>query len=192
MSTEPQKHDRKNSLTDIETARLVIRCFRPSDAEDLYAYLRLPEIYRFEPGVPISLETARTLAAERSIGQTFLAVALKPQDKLVGHLYFEQIAPPAVRTWELGYIFNPEYQHRGYASEAAAALVRYAFVQMGAHRIMARCDPRNRASWKLLERIGFMREGHFRQAGCIHMDEQGQSIWNDVYEYSLLEGDGHA
>jgi RimJ/RimL family protein N-acetyltransferase len=53
---------------------------------------------------------------------------------------------------------------------------------------MARCNPENQASWKLLEQIGFMREGYFRKAGCIHNDDKGNPIWNDVYEYSKIEG----
>ena len=52
---------------------------------------------------------------------------------------------------------------------------------------MARCDQQNLASWKLLERIGFTREGNFRKAGFVHKDERGNPLWIDVYEYSKLE-----
>ena len=107
--------------------------------------------------------------------------------KLIGHLYFKQLEPEDRMTWELGYIFNPSYQRKGYASEAAAALVQYAFDHYHAHRVMARCNPENTASWKLLEKIGFTREGSFRKAGFVHKDEAGRPIWTDVYEYSKLE-----
>ncbi len=171
----------------IETDRLVIRKFMPSDAVDLFEYLSLPEIYRFEPGDPISMDEAVELAAERAQTDNFLAVEVKATGKLIGHLYFEQRQPPEFRTWEIGYIFNPAYQRMGYGSEAAAALVEYAFAHLHPHRIMARCDQKNPASWKLLEKIGFTREGAFKQFAYFRMDEVGNPIWIDAFEYSKLE-----
>lgn len=171
----------------IETERLIIRKFMPSDAVDLFEYLSLPEIYRFEPGEPISMDEAVELAAERAQTDSFLAVEVKATGKLIGHLYFEQRQPPEFRTWEIGYIFNPAYQRMGYGSEAAAALVEYAFSHLHPHRIMARCDQKNPASWKLLEKIGFTREGAFKQFAYFRMDEVGNPIWIDAFEYSKLD-----
>lgn len=171
----------------IETERLLIRKFKPSDAQDLFEYLSLPEIYRFEPGEPATLQEASDLSAERSEADNFLAVVLKSNAKLIGHLYFEQRQPPEFRTWEIGYIFNPAFQRLGYASEAAAALVDYAFANLHPHRIMARCDQTNPASWKLLEKIGFMREGAFKQFAYFRTDEAGNPFWIDAFEYSKLE-----
>ncbi|HEY3312266.1 MAG TPA: GNAT family N-acetyltransferase [Anaerolineales bacterium] len=171
----------------IETNRLFIRQFVLSDYNDLYEYLSDPVTYIFEPGEPISLDEAKELVSQRSMGNVFWAVVLKRDNKLIGHLYFEQLEPKERMTWELGYIFNPGYQKQGYASEASAALVDYAFAHYHAHRIMARCNPENVASWKLLEKIGFSREGYFRKHGFIRKDDSGKPIWNDVYEYSMLE-----
>lgn len=172
----------------IETERLLIRKFKPSDAADLFAYLSLPEVYRFEPGKPITLQEASDLATERAEADNFLAVVLKASGKMIGHLYIEQRQPPEFRTWEIGYIFNPAYQRLGYASEAASALVDYAFANLHPHRIMARCDQKNPASWKLLEKVGFTREGAFKQVAYFRMDEVGNPIWIDAFEYSRLEG----
>jgi len=171
----------------IETTRLILRPFALSDDQNLYEYLSLPETYLFEPGRPVSLEEAKELVSQRSAGNDFLAVILKAENKLVGHLYFKQLEPKERMTWELGYIFNPRYHRKGYASESSAALIEYAFAHYPIHRIMARCNPENAASWKLLERIGFTREGHFRKFGFVHKDGSGAPIWTDVYEYSKLE-----
>lgn len=171
----------------IETERLLIRRFMPTDAADLFEYLSLPETYCFEPGEPITMDEAVDLAAERSEAENFLAVVEKASGKMIGHLYFEQRQPSEFRTWELGYIFSPKFQRMGYGSEAAAALVKYAFVNLHAHRIMARCDQKNPASWKLLEKIGFSREGAFKQVAFFRMDVAGNPIWVDDYEYSILE-----
>jgi [ribosomal protein S5]-alanine N-acetyltransferase len=171
----------------IETERLLIRKFKPADAVELFEYLSLQEVYRFEPGEPISIDEAVDLAAERAEADNFLAVILKESGKLIGHLYFEQRQPADLRTWEMGYILNPKYQKRGYGSEAASALVDYAFANLHPHRIMARCDQQNHASWKLLEKIGFIREGDFKRFAFLHLDEIGQPIWIDAFEYSKLE-----
>ncbi|MBN2086672.1 MAG: GNAT family N-acetyltransferase [Anaerolineales bacterium] len=170
----------------IETARLLVRRFSPEDYTDLFEYLSEPAVYVFEPGKPISIDEAKAMSLERSRGSDFLAVELKDIKKMIGHLYFKQAEPAWLQTWELGYIFNPKYQRQGYGSEAAAALTAYGFEHFNIHRIMARCNPQNTASWKLLDKVGFKREGHFRSYGFVHADENGAPIWTDAYEYSLL------
>ena len=172
----------------IETNRLMIRKFKVSDYNDLYEYLSNPVTYIFEPGRPITLDEAKVLTRQRSKGTDFFAVVLKQNDKMIGHLYLKHIEPKEQLTWELGYIFKPAYQRKGYASEASAALTEYAFKNFKAHRIMARCNPDNIASWKLLEKIGFKREGHFEKYAFIHRDNNGNPIWTDAYEYSKTEG----
>ncbi len=112
---------------------------------------------------------------------------LKESKKMIGHLYFKQIFPKEKMTWELGYIFNPKFHKKGYGSESSLALVEYAFKNYKAHRIMARCNPENPASWKLLEKIGFRREGHFRECGSFRKDSYGNPIWHDAYEYAILD-----
>ena len=170
----------------IKTSRLIVRKFEITDAPDLYEYLSDPATYIFEPGQPISLDEAKELARERSQGDNFWAVLLKEEKKLIGHLYLGNVEPRDQLTWELGYIFNRKYQGKGYASEAAAALVEHAFSHLPVHRIMARCNPQNIASWRLLERIGFTREGYFREHSFMHRDESGKPMWTDAYEYSRL------
>ncbi len=86
---------------------------------------------------------------------------------------------------ELGYVLNRNYWGKGFAAEACAAVIQAA-LSAGAHRIYAECDPKNAASWKLLERLGFVREAHFRQNVYFWTDRQGQPIWKDTYVYSLL------
>jgi ribosomal-protein-alanine N-acetyltransferase len=171
----------------LETKRLLIRQFAPADYRDLFDYLSLPEIYRFEPGQPVTLAEAKDLCVQRAQGTDFLAVELAQAGKMIGHLYFKQVEPVRLMVWELGYIFNPAWHRRGYGSEAAAALVRYGFEHFDIHRVMARCNPENMASWKLLEKIGFRREGFFHNSGSVHTDGNGTPIWTDVYEYSMLK-----
>lgn len=173
----------------ITTSRLLIRQFQEQDYISLFEYLSNPIIYRFEPGEPISLEKARVLTLERVPKTEFWAVVLKDAQKLVGHLYFKQIDPKAFLTWELGYIFNPAFQGKGYATEAAYALIRYGFENLGIHRVIAHCNPENVASWRVLEKIGMKREGQFRKNVFFHTAPDGSPLWIDTYAYAILKED---
>ena len=173
-------------MTKIETQRLVVRPFRSDDRQDLHAYLSLPEIYEFEPGEPVDADQARALADERSRGCVFWAVELRAERRMIGHLYFQPVEPAELRTYELGYIFNPRYHRHGYATEAARALVGHAFAMLGAHRVVARCNPANIASWRVLEKTGFVREGHLRRNIFFRRDGEGRPIWQDTFEYGRI------
>ena len=171
----------------IQTSRLLIRPFQEEDFDALFEYLSDPEIYKYESGEPITLDEARTLTQERSRSTIFWAVVLQDTQKLVGHLYFQQTKPLEYLTWELGYIFNPHFQNNGYASESAAALIRYGFDHWGIHRVVAHCNPQNIASWRVLERIGVRREGHFRRNIFFRAAADGSPIWVDTFEYAILK-----
>lgn len=171
----------------IQTPRLLIRPFQEQDRDSLFEYLSDPAIYKYEPGEPITLDEARKLILERSRSTIFWAVVLQDTQKMVGHLYFQQTEPLEYLTWELGYIFNPRYQNHGYASESAAALIRYGFDHWGIHRVMAHCNPENIASWKVLEKIGMRREGYFQQNIFFKTSADGSPIWVDTFEYAILK-----
>jgi RimJ/RimL family protein N-acetyltransferase len=173
----------------IHTNKLVLRAFSSADAQDLYEYLSYERVYRFEPGAPIDLNRAQKMADELCASPNFWAVELESQRKLIGQLYFQQIKPLHLQTWELGYILSPAYQRQGYASEAVGALLNYAFSTVNIHRVVAHCNPQNLASWKLLEKLGFQREGLLRQNIFFRLDDAGEPVWTDSYVYALLEKD---
>lgn len=173
----------------LETDRLVLRRFRAGDAKDLFAYLSLPEIYLYEPGEPISLDEADRLCNERASGDSFIAVCLKESNRLIGHLSYHRAEPAYVNTYELGFIFNPRYQRKGYCTEATSAFVRAELATEKVHRIEARCDILNVASWRVLEKSGFTREGLMRKQIYFRTGNDGQPIWVDAYLYALLGED---
>jgi [ribosomal protein S5]-alanine N-acetyltransferase len=173
-------------LSQLITERLIIRSFLPDDWQDLYDYLSDPEVVKFEPYEVFNIQQCQKEATLRAVQEFFLAVCLKNSKKLIGNLYFEQTEPKAFSTWELGYVFNSKYQKNGYATEACSAILEYAFGKMHIRRVVARCNPQNTASWKLLERLHFRREGHLLQHSFFKYDGQENPIWQDVYEYAIL------
>ena len=170
----------------LTTERLIVRTFREADAGDLYEYLSRPETYRFEPGEPVSRAQAALRAGEFASGANFWAAELKDGHKVVGHVSLFPSGPDHVRTWELGYIFNPDYQRRGYATEATRAVIDYTFGELNAHRVVAHCSPLNTGSWKVLEKCGFRREGLQKKNIFFHHDAAGNPEWFDSYDYALL------
>ena len=109
-------------------------------------------------------------------------MVLKETGKVIGNIY---CGHRDYNARELGYIVNQNYQRRGYALEALTALTDTLFAE-GAHRVYAECDPRNEASWRLLEDAGLTRKAHFRQNLYFHTDERGRPKWKDTYVYARL------
>ena len=170
----------------LETERLIIRRFRANDWSDLYEYLSDPQVVKFEPYGPQTVEQCRIEAAKRAEHPAFYAVCLKENGRLIGNLYLH---PSELNTWELGFVFNCRFQGHGYASESARALIDFAFCQLNARRITAACSSENERSWKLLERLGMRREGLLLQNVWFKKDSEGNPIWFDSYLYALLDSE---
>ena len=172
-------------IEPIETPRLLIRPFRPDDWQAVHAYASDPAVMKYIPGGVLSEDQARALVGETASDEENVAVVLKSEDRLIGHMPFHPWYSP--RIYEIGWIFNPRYHGQGYATEAATALLRYGFETLGVHRIIATCQPENVASWRVMEKIGLRREAHFRK--CFYVDD---ATWLDEYLYALLEEDWFA
>ncbi len=169
-------------MMTLNTERLIIRSFSENDGEDLYEYFSNPNVLKFEPHKPFTKDEALAEAKWRENDERFLAVCLK-SGKVIGNLYFSK---GDFETWEIGYVFNDKYWGNGYATESLSALLDYAFVSLNARRIIAKCDPKNTPSWKLLERVGMRREATMLQNVFFFTDENGTPIWKDTYQYAML------
>ena len=167
----------------METERLLLRKFVPGDWPDLFEYLSQEEVLKYEPYGTFTEEACEREAVRRSNDDCFWAVCLKEGGKLIGNLYLSE---QDFGAWELGYVFNKNFQGRGYATEAAKALLNDVFRNKNAHRVVAACNPLNGPSWKLLERLGFRREGHLIKNIWFKKDKLGAPIWSDTYEYAML------
>jgi len=93
-----------------------------------------------------------------------LAVVRDDDQMLIGDLLLA-LRSVEHQTLEVGYIFAPAAGGRGYATEAVRSLVELAFGPIGARRVIARVDARNRSSSRLLERLGFRLEAHLVENG---------------------------
>ena len=169
----------------IETERLIIRRFKSCDAEDFAEILTDEKIVYFEPYDVFSFESAEKEAETLSHNESFYAVVLKCENKLIGKLYFHN--ENSFDTYEIGYTFNFNYQGKGFAKESAMALMNYAFESMNVRRIVAYSNVKNERSWRLLERLGMRREGIHLKMSYKFLDSESNPIWDDFYSYAVLK-----
>jgi [ribosomal protein S5]-alanine N-acetyltransferase len=110
-------------IDHIETQLLSIRSFQPNDWQGVYDYTSDPAVMMYIPEGPFIPEQAEAFVAENMGEQArFVAVLLKADDMLIGHMEFHPWF--ASRTYEIGWIFNRAYHGYGYATEAATALLQ--------------------------------------------------------------------
>jgi RimJ/RimL family protein N-acetyltransferase len=167
----------------METGRLLLRRFTLDDWRDLHEYLSQESVVKYEPYEVFTEDASKQEAIRRTENTGFWAVCLKDNGKVIGNIY---LAKQEFDTWALGYVFNANYQGMGYATEAAQARIDTAFRNENARRIIAMCNPLNKPSWKLLERLGMRREGYLLQNIYFKKDNNGCPIWQDTYEYGIL------
>ena len=169
------------STLPIKTERLQIRLLTADDWQAVHAYTGDPGVMTYVPeGVMTEEQTRQFIAESMAEEARVYAVDLRAQDRLIGHVGFHPWYAP--RIYEIGWVFHPLYHGQGYATEAAAALLRYGFESLQVHRVIATCQPENTPSWRVMEKLGLQREGHLRK--CIYRDE---TTWWDEYFYAILE-----
>lgn len=170
----------------METNRLIIRNFEFEDWKDLYEYLSDEEVVKFEPYEAVSIIDCKKEIVRRSKSNNFKAVVLKSENKLIGNIYISLIEPIELMTWELGFVFNKKYWKNGYAYESSLSIISDLFQNCNAHRIIAKCNPENINSWRLLEKLNFRKEAHFVK-NIYFRKKDNIPIWQDTYEYALLQ-----
>ena len=165
----------------VQTDRLLIRPFQSSDCEEVFAYLSDEETMYYLPEGPFDEEATRRWITSREKDGEAYAVVLRESGRVVGHVVFERYFGD--HTYEIGWIFHRSVRNRGIATEAARAVIAYAFEEKALHRIVATCQPENVASYRVMEKLGMRREGSYKQ--CIpHGD-----TWWDEYSYAILRSE---
>lgn len=164
----------------IETARLRIRAFCPDDAEGLHAILGDDEtMENCEPAY--TPEKTERFLQEFCIGRGgALAATLRDGGGLIGYILFKEME---AGVYEIGWIFRRDCWRQGYAYEACAAVVRCAFEQLNAHKLMAEAIDGVK-SVGLMEKLGMRREGIQRSH-----TRDNQGVWRDLYLYGMLRED---
>ena len=172
----------------IQTARLIIRPFEAADVDEVFEYHSRPDVVQYLYWQPRNRSEVEKVLEQRIATKTLnkegaslvLAVALIETGKVIGDLYLMWRSEEH-QQGEIGFVFNPDYQGQGYATEASKVMLAIGFEEFGFHRIFGRCDARNVASYKLMERLGMRREAHLVQ------NEFFMGEWSDELVYAILK-----
>jgi RimJ/RimL family protein N-acetyltransferase len=176
------------SMIVLESDRLRLRAFTADDFEALLAIQSRPDVARWLYWEPRSEDEVRA-ALEKKIESSALsrdgdslsfAVVLKATSAVIGDVSLVLVSAQH-RQGEIGFVFHPNHQGHGYATEAAGLLLELAFEEFGLHRVIGRLEPRNEPSARVLERLGMRREAHF------HENEFVKDEWQSECVYALLE-----
>jgi RimJ/RimL family protein N-acetyltransferase len=179
------------NMLPLHTPRLTVRMMRGSDIALLVDYRNDPAIGTFQDWeLPFTDAAARRMIDEQAPldGPTDgawvqLAVELAASGEVVGDVAVQLSGGGVFAT--LGYTFAAEHHGRGYATEAAGAVIDELCAR-GVHRFVATLDPENVPSMRVLEALGFTVECLARQAA----DVRGE--WVDDLRYAMLASERHA
>jgi ribosomal-protein-alanine N-acetyltransferase len=173
-------------LPTIDADRVRLRWISADDVDAFYAVYSNPEVMRYWSTPPLADRAAAVNLIEKihADWQRRLilkwGVALRSDDRLIGSITLFNLDFTHRRA-EIGYALGRDYWGKGYMNEALMAVLKHAFEVLELHRIEADIDPRNTASIKTVERLGFQREGYLRERWQINGEIQ------DAFFYGLLK-----
>lgn len=176
---------------EYETERLILKILTADFSHEVCRFLskNRTQFEKYEPTLPANYYTPEyqstilscelKLALQTKNIRYYVFLKEKPS-QLIGTVALHNIVSASYSSCEIGYKFDLDHQHQGYAREAVAMAVSIAFAALGLHRIYARVMPENTASIKLLKDLLFQEEGLERE--CIKI----QNRWQDHLRFSLI------
>jgi RimJ/RimL family protein N-acetyltransferase len=176
------------SIPELHTARLRLRPFTDDDADPLFAMHSSSHVLRYWDSPPWTerARAARFLAVCREMAEegtgVRLAVDRAEDGVFVGWCSLSRWNPDH-RSASMGYCFDQAAWGHGYATEAAHAVLRWAFDTLDLNRVQAETDTRNLASARVLQKNGFVREGTLREDCVVNGDV------SDSWVFGLLRRD---
>jgi len=167
---------------ELRGARVVLREFRETDLTSIRVYASDPEVHRYmvwlvdEPADSVAwLRRVDVMARDQERTEYHLAVDVDGEHVGGAHLELEGGGQA-----QLGYVLRRDVWGQGLGPEAAGLACELAFETLGIKRIYARCDPRNTASSRVMEKLGMRREGFILNHLWIANE------WRDSHLYGLV------
>jgi ribosomal-protein-alanine N-acetyltransferase len=154
-------------IPTLETARLILRPLREADFADYFEYAQDPAVASGGMWRPYASEDDARADFMRLIsfyprGFMWWALEDKAGGKMIGRCQLDRYDPDDARA-EISCALHRGYWGRGYMREAAEQVARYGFEILKLNRLSATVFPDNTASVRILQKLGMIREGCFRQ-----------------------------
>jgi len=178
----------------LRSDRLLLRPLREADADDLFAIFSDSRVSRYlshpawtDIGSAHEL-IARNVAAVEADKYVYLGMERVSDGRLIGECSLFNLMPQCRRA-EVGYTLAHEAWGNGYIGEALTALLEFGFMQLALNRVEADVDPRNVASAKTLERLGFQKEGLLRQRWIVGDEVSDSALYGLLaHEWKVMRG----
>jgi len=171
----------------LRTENFVIRAFERKDLETFAQYRSQEMVAKYQSWTSYTYQNAVELFESMdystfgSEGRWYqLAISTIDSGELVGDLAVHFIDQEQV---EVGFTVCPNQQGKGVATEALSRFLRYIFDELNKHRVVATTDVENTASYRLIEKLAFRREGHLIKNVFF------KGAWGDEYQYALLRSE---
>ncbi len=174
----------------IETDRLTLRPMQIEDVDDLFQYQSNPEIVRYIPWPPRTIEQVKKAAEETIATGKFdlkeendfivLVWELKSTGQVIGQSNMGLISK-VNKASNIGWVTHQDFHRQGYAFEATKALLGYAFKNFDLHRVIADIDSRVPESASLAEKLGMRHEATYLDG------EFFKGEWCDMWLYAILK-----
>lgn len=168
----------------LTTVRLLLKPFSLTDAEAVFAYRSDPEVAKYQNFHPTNADETKAFILPKDMTfnteDSWFQLGIYCGEKVIGDIGIHFIGPLNSQC-EIGYTLAWSEHGKGYGQEAVSVVVDYLFDILKKHRITASLDPRNAASIRLLERVGFRREG------CFLKSYYNNGVWEDDLVYGILE-----
>ena len=174
------------TLPTITCERVLLRPLRTSDVEAIFTIFSNPKVMRYWSTPPLPDRNAAEMLTQEIIRDVELGAMMKwgvtrlSDDTVIATVTLFHVDLEQGRA-ELGYAMAQESWGQGYMAEALRSLVDYTFNTLNLRRLEADVDPRNGASIRTLERLGFQREGFLRERWHVAGEIQ------DALFYGLLK-----
>lgn len=169
---------------ELETKRLLIRPLRPEDTGALKEWLSDPSLYQYwgkRPGkADKNPELLFSPTPPKPVKSFHWGIICKENGKAIGEFWISLIEND--RMARISYRLSPAWQGRGIMTEALKRIIRFCFTETELQRLWTDVAIHNTASCRVLEKAGFIREGHIRQGKMV-------STWCDYYIYGMLKSD---
>ena len=174
-------------MPTLETERLILRPMLVSDADDMYDYASREEVTRYLLWSPHTSKKntqdfLRYIRTSYGLGDFYdWAVVEKESGRMIGTCGFTRFDFPH-NVCEIGYVLNPDFHGKGYATEAARRVIDFAFSRLEVHRVEAKFMKGNNASLRVMEKLGMTFEGYRRDSMLVKGKYRTIGVSSLLYE----------
>ncbi|PWT95618.1 MAG: GNAT family N-acetyltransferase [Candidatus Melainabacteria bacterium] len=176
----------KPDANSIKTDRLLLRDLHDADWVSVHEYSSDPKVCEFMDWGPNSaretkefIKRAMRAAKDKPRFAYDFAITWQDADRVIGAVSLVLVGFPPNQAM-IGYVLGRQHWGQGIMSEAVGAVIGFGFETLKLHRISASCDPKNMASFRVMEKCGMRREGYFVE------DKYIKGRWRDTLAYSIL------